>query len=61
MSLTQARYDAMTVSQLIAERDTLLVRVDRWLTEGYRGMARIAASKLDRVEETIERKREATE
>jgi hypothetical protein len=53
---TQQRYEAMTLEQLTAERDSLLVRVDRWLTEGYEAMARIAWDKLDRIEKQIEKR-----
>ena len=53
---TQQRYEAMTLAQLVDERDRLLVRVDRWLSEGYHGMAKLAAYKLDRVEMLMEAK-----
>lgn len=43
---TQERYEAMSLERLQAERDALLVRVDRWLTLGYMASAKVANLKL---------------
>jgi len=53
---TQERYESLSLSELEQERDALLIRVDQHLTEGREGFARIASSKLDRVEKLIEAK-----
>jgi hypothetical protein len=54
MTATEARYQAMTTEQLTDERDRLLIRLDRWITEGRKAFAAIVVSKLDKVEGILE-------